>query len=148
LLKKRISSHPRAGIRQFSHTADLGFRLYGPTLAAVFCQAAHALYGVMTDRRKLRPRSYQEVVVEAADPESLLVEWLNHLLYLYDTTGFLGKKVEVLELTPCRLQALVWGEPLDPDRHELKSGIKAATYHNLAIKEVVDGWEATLVLDL
>jgi SHS2 domain-containing protein len=103
---------------------------------------------VATDRRQLRPRSCQEVVVEAADPESLLVEWLNHLLYLYDTTGFLGKKVEVPELPPCRLQALVWGEPLDPDRHELKSGIKAATYHNLAIKEVVDGWEATLVLDL
>jgi SHS2 domain-containing protein len=80
LLKKRISSPPRAGIRQFSHTADLGFRLYGQTLAAVFHQAAHALYGVMTDQRQLRKRSCQEVVVEAADKESLLVKWLHHLL--------------------------------------------------------------------
>ncbi|OPX20804.1 MAG: hypothetical protein BZ151_02170 [Desulfobacca sp. 4484_104] len=138
----------KSGYRLIAHSADLGFRLYGESLADIFVNAAHALYGVMTDRRKIRGLECREVVVEAPDVGDLLVEWLNQLLYLFDATGFLGRDIEVQEITSQRLQARLRGEPLDEERHQLNTGIKAATYHNLEFKETADGWQAKIILDI
>lgn len=142
--------HPsgRAGFRAISHTADVGFKLWGPTLADIFIQGALALTGLMTDRRRLRARQTVAVAIEAADQEMLLVDWLNHLLYLHDTQNFLPRVIEIRELSPFRLRAQLRGEPLDPQRHVLKTGVKAATYHQLAIKPTPSGWEARIIFDL
>jgi SHS2 domain-containing protein len=137
-----------AGFRSISHTADVGFRLWGPTLADIFQQGALALTGLMTDRRRLRARRTLEVVVEGLDQEMLLVEWLNHLLYLYDTESFLPRRIEVLEITPTRLRARLHGEPLDPQRHILKTGVKAATYHQLTLTPPPPRWQARVIVDL
>ncbi|MFP3866749.1 MAG: archease [Desulfobacteraceae bacterium] len=142
------SKKSQSGYRLLSHTADLGLRLYGDTLADLFANAARGLYGVMTDRRGIRPLIRQEVEVEAADSGALLVEWLNQLLYLFETTGFLGREIEIKEVTANRLRASLKGEPLDLERHRLNTGIKAATYHNLEIKETAGGWQATIILDI
>ncbi len=124
------------------HTADAGFKLWGETLADIFVQGAQALYSLMTDRRRLQNRQVMEVEVAALDQEALLVDWLNHLLYLNDTKGFFAKHIEILELSPQRLKARLAGEELDPQRHILKTGVKAATYHHLAISRNNGGWEA------
>ena len=84
----------------------------------------------------------------ASDRESLLVDWLNHLLYLFDIDGFLGRDFQVESLTPGSLEARVTGETFDPARHPSRTGVKAATFHQLSIVPVQDGWEATVVLDL
>ncbi len=138
----------RSGFRAVPHTADVAFKLWGPTLADIFIQGALALTGLMTDRRRLRAHQTREVKIEAADQEMLLVEWLNHLLYLYDAENFLARRIHIQEMSPTLLRATLQGEPLDPDRHILKSGVKAATYHQLAITPTADGWQARIVFDL
>lgn len=136
------------GFRSVPHTADIGFKLWGTTLADIFVQGSQALYSLMTDRRRLRGRQTITVEVEAPDQEALLVDWLNHLLYLYETKNFLARKIEILEISTTRLKARLAGEELDPERHILKTGIKAATYHGLAIRSDHGGWEATIIFDL
>jgi protein archease len=76
------------------------------------------------------------------------VDWLNHLLYLNDTKGFFAKQIEILELSAQRLKARLAGEELDFRRHLLKTGVKAATYHHLAISRTNGGWEARIIFDL
>lgn len=102
----------------------------------------------MTDRRGLKPLETKEITVTAPDREALLVAWLNHLLYLYDTEGFLGRDFKVVELNPEKLTARAQGEIFDPERHVSKTAVKAATYHQLEISRTPDGWQATVVLDL
>jgi SHS2 domain-containing protein len=138
----------QSGFRPVSHTADAAFKLWGETVADIFVQGARALYGLMTDRRRLRVRQVMEVEVESLDQEALLVDWLNHLLYLYDTKSFLAREVEILEMTTTRLTARLSGEELDLQRHVVKTGVKAATYHHLAIHRTVDGWKASIIFDL
>ncbi len=140
--------HKTSGFRSVSHTADVAFKLWGETLADIFVQGAQALYGLMTDRRRLRVQQVMEVEVEALDQEALLVDWLNHLLYLYDTKSFLAREIEILEISTTRLKARLAGEELDPQRHILKTGVKAATYHHLAIHRTDGGWEASIIFDL
>ncbi len=142
---------PRKSVRKYRslpHTADLGLRIWGGSLPELFENAAGALTATMTDRRQLRPRQTRDIFVEAPDREALLVAWLNHLLYLYDVDGFLGRDFHVLNLSSTSLEAQARGEIYDPERHVGKTAIKAATYHRLAITPRDHGWQATVILDL
>lgn len=142
---------PNPGHRPYwtlSHTADLGLRIWGATLKELFANAGKALMATMTDRRRLRLQEYRDIAVEAPDREALLVAWLNHLLYLYDIDGFLGRDFDLFDLTPERLTARARGEIFDPERHVSNTAVKAATYHRLAIAQTADGWQATVILDL
>jgi SHS2 domain-containing protein len=134
--------------RQLAHTADVGYRLRGNSLAEIYVNAAEALVAIITDRRRLRLRETRDITVEAPDREALLVAWLNHLLYLYDVDGFLGRDFEILELQDERLRARARGEAFDPERHVGKTAVKAATYHHLEITPRDHGWQATVILDL
>jgi SHS2 domain-containing protein len=147
-VNKKLRPQKISGFRPMSHTADAAFKLWGETVADIFVQGAQALYGLMTDRRRLQARQVMEIEVEALDQEALLVDWLNQLLYLYDTKSFLAREVEILEISTTRLRARLLGEELDPLRHILKTGVKAATYHHLAINRSDDGWEASIIFDL
>ena len=146
--KKPATSPRRRPYRQLPHTADLAWRLWGKDLPELFENAGRALSATLTDRRYLRRRATREVRLAAIDREALLVDWLNHLLYLFDLDGFLGRDFQVESLTPERLKARVTGESFDPARHPSRTGVKAATFHQLSIVPVKDGWEATVVLDL
>jgi len=137
-----------APYRQLAHTADVAWRIRGDSLSELFENAGGALVATLTDRRFLRGAEVRDLTVEAPDLEGLLVDWLNHLLYLFDVEGFLGREFKVLALTPQRLQAKVRGEIFDPGRHPEKTGVKAATYHHLEIKRTRRGWQATVILDL
>jgi SHS2 domain-containing protein len=137
-----------SGFRSVPHTADAAFKLWGETAADIFIQGAQALYSLMTDRRRLRARQVMEVEVEAPDQEALLVDWLNHLLYLYDTKGFVAREIEILKISATRLKARLAGEELDLQRHTVKTGVKAATYYHLALARKDDGWEASIIFDL
>ena len=120
----------------------------GKDLPELFENAGRALSATLTDRRYLRRRATRTVRLTAIDGEALLVDWLNHLLYLFDIDGFLGRDFQVETLTPERLEARVIGESFDPTRHPERTGVKAATYHQLSIVPAGDGWQATVVLDL
>ena len=146
--KKTEISPRRRPYRQLPHTADLAWRLWGASLPELFENAGRALSATLTDRRYLRRRTTREVSLTSADREALLVDWLNYLLYLFDIEGFLGRDFQVESLTDEHLEARVTGESFDPARHPERTGVKAATYHQLNIVPVEDGWQATVVLDL
>ncbi|MGD0828007.1 MAG: archease [Desulfobaccales bacterium] len=137
-----------AKYRQLPHTADLAWRIRGQSLGELFENAAGALTATMTDRRYLRRRERRNIELESPDREALLVDWLNHLLYLFDVEGFLGREFHLTALSERRLKATAWGEVFDPERHPEKSAVKAATYHHLEIRPWGDGWQATVILDL
>lgn len=138
----------RPKYRQLPHTADLGWRIWGESLPELFENAAAALVSTLTDRRSLKLSETREISLESVDREALLVDWLNHLLYLFDVDGFLGRQFRVELLTNRRLRARVRGEVFDPTRHPEKTAVKAATYHQLQIVREGGGWRATVILDL
>jgi SHS2 domain-containing protein len=148
-MKQRGSPRRRqANYRQLSHTADLAWRIWGASLTELFENAGGALSATLTDRRTVRRQETRQVSLEAPDREALLVDWLNHLLYLFDIEGFIGREFRVASLSPVRLEAQALGEIFDPARHPQKTAVKAATYHHLEITPKNRGWQATVILDL
>jgi SHS2 domain-containing protein len=115
------------------HTADIGLTAYGKNLAEAFSNAAYGLFSIITDLRKVRKHESRVVELEEKDPEDLLFEWLNHLIYLFDAEGLIFRECDVLEFDGQKMKALCCGEKVDPGRHEIKTGVKAATYHMLKV---------------
>ena len=132
----------------FDHTADIGIRAFGPDLPEAFCNAAKGMFSLITDLRKVRSSHKIGVEIAAGDRSSLLMDWLNELLYHFDAEQLLLKKFAISELTNTGLKAECWGEPVDRSRHQLKRGIKAATYHGLKIETAPGGYQIEIILDL
>ncbi|MGQ4808038.1 Protein archease [Candidatus Entotheonellaceae bacterium PAL068K] len=131
-----------------SHTADLGIIAYGRDLPELFSHAAWALFDLISDATTVRPRQTASVTIESIDLEDLLVRWLSELLYLYDTQRMLYSIITVTSLEPTRLSATLQGERLDPARHPIDTELKAVTYHQVAVVQVGERWQARVIFDL
>jgi SHS2 domain-containing protein len=97
-----------------------------------FANAAYGMFAVMTDLRKVREIDSRHFSLKAGDMESLLFEWLNHLLYILDVEHLLFKKFEV-KIDKLSLTATYSGEKFDPERHKILIGVKSATYYLLEV---------------
>ena len=115
------------------HTADTGLIAYGNNLAEAFVNAAYGLFSIITELNKVREVESLPVMLSAEDTESLLFTWINHLIYVFEVEHLLFKRFDIPELTEHNLRATCWGERYDPSRHQLKLGVKSATYHMLKI---------------
>jgi len=115
------------------HTADTGLAAYGNNLAEAFANAAYGLFSIITELNKVREVESRSVAVSAGDAESLLFEWLNHLIYVFDVEHLLLKRFNITEFTGHNLKATCRGETYNSSRHHLKLGVKSATYHMLKV---------------
>ncbi len=136
------------------HTADAAVRIRASTGAELFRDAARALLAIVLEPASVARVAALEAVpiqLEAEDGEALLVDFLNELIFLFDTRRFLAAEVEVTRLTlapPARIEAVLRGETYDPARHAARTEIKAATFHGMKIERSPEGFTADVVFDL
>lgn len=131
----------------FEHEADIGVRGRGATLAEAFAQAALALTAIVTDPTLVAPRIPVAIRCEAPDPEFLLVDWLNALIYEMATRHMLFSRYEV-RIEGDRLEATAWGEPVDRSRHQPAVEPKGATFTALQVARQGEEWIAQCVVDV
>ena len=117
----------------FEHTADIGIEATGHSLAEAFEQAALGMFGLMVQLDTVRPETIRTVQVDADDIEALLFEWLNTLIYHVDAENLLFSQFSITAFSGNHLSAVCRGEKYDPSRHEIKTVVKSATYHELTV---------------
>jgi SHS2 domain-containing protein len=131
------------------HTADIGIRAYGVDLSRAFINAARGMFSLVTDLDSVSEMLYRDVQVAAPDKEALLVEWLNELIFLFDTEMVLFSRFHVGTLSDTEIKSRCWGEKIDRSRHILKRAIKSATYHMLAVEQKTDyQWQVQVLFDI
>jgi SHS2 domain-containing protein len=132
----------------FEHTADLGLRVQADSFEGLLRDAARALFSVIVANldqvRLVQQKVWQ---LEGDSHEYLFFDWLNELLFTFDTERLLlaDFAVDVQGLT---LRATARGERLDPRRHQLEHEIKAITYHGLRVEQQGEGWFAEVIVDI
>lgn len=129
-------------------SGDAGIRAYGNTLEDLFRNAAMGMYSLITDTGGIEEKRDLFIEVKGHSLEGLLVSWLNELVFNFDTYYFIGKTVEITALHDNRLSAKLSGEDFDPERHERRLLIKAATYHQLSIEKKDSQWTANVIFDI
>jgi SHS2 domain-containing protein len=111
----------------------MGLVAYGKSLAEAFANAAYGLFSLIVEPNKVKEKESRKVTVQAQDAEGLLFNWINELIYIFEVERLLFKSFNITEFTGQSLEATCWGEKYDPSRHQLKTGVKSATYHMLKV---------------
>ncbi len=135
------------GWSHFHHQADIGVCGEGEGLEQAFSQAALAMIAVITDPGLVRPEKKVAIHCHAPDKELLLVDFLNALVYEMATRHMLFSRFDVA-ISENRLEACVWGEALDVQRHQPAVEVKGASYTALQVKEENGHWIARCVVDV
>lgn len=130
----------------FYHEADVGIRGIGATLDQAFAGAAQGMMAAIT-QAAIEPKQEITINCEAPEPELLLVDWLNALIYEIATRNMLFSDFEV-SIEGNRLVARCRGEPIDPARHHPGVEVKGATYTELSVRRQGDHWIAQTVVDV
>ncbi len=130
-------------------TADIGIRAFGSDWPEVYANAALGMFSLITKTDTVQEKLERNISVTAPDREVLLAEWLNELIFLFDTEMLLFSRFEITKLSASRIEARCFGEKVDRSRHELKRGIKSATYHRLKVEKLEDGrYQGEVILDI
>jgi SHS2 domain-containing protein len=136
----------------------------GRTLAELFANAARAMCDYGGETARVRPRETIRMHARAATLEDLLFSWLSEILFLTDAERWVFGVFEVSSIEQpfdyaqgkqpsgeaklWEIEAFGRGERFDKARHRARTYIKAVTYHQLAVRETRDGWQATVYLDV
>jgi SHS2 domain-containing protein len=125
-----------------SHTAEIELAIETQSEEDVFAEAAVA-FGELVGLDSNGERAEHDVTVESSDRDALLVQWLEELIFLADTEGFVPEGARDVRLDANAVRATLFGRhaPFEPL-------VKAATYHALRFVHEGGVWRAHVVLDV
>lgn len=132
--------------------ADVAFEAWDSTLEGLFKAAADATMNLMVaDLRTIAEREKRSIELEEEALDMLLFNFLQELIYYKDAQKLFLRVNEVhIEKTHghFKLRAEASGEELDPQKHDLGVDVKAVTLHQFQVKEIPEGWQASVILDI
>ena len=137
---------PEEPFVEIEHTADLALRVHGRDLPSLFVHAAQGMFHLMRypPNAEGSVRLTRAVALEALDLETLLVDWLDELLYLSERNAACLERFEITSLDTSSVRAIAQGaSPRYPTR-----SIKAVTFADLAIRQVGEGYETIVTFDV
>ncbi len=129
-------------------TADAGINAWGDTLEEAFTGAAEGLASLLADLPESSLKENAPVTVRGENLSSLLVGFLNELIFLEETQGLIPGKIKRLWINGNNLFATVLcakSGSVDPSE---RSHVKAATYHGLEIDQSGDRIEIKVIFDV
>ena len=135
----------------FEHKADIGIRGLGKTIEEAFCNTAKAMFSIMVDLNKVEPKVEVKISTNAASIEELLVYWLNELLSeaLAKNIIFCDFKASIRETANgFVIESVARGEKIEPEKHELKTEVKGATFSELKVERKNSKWLVQCVVDV
>jgi SHS2 domain-containing protein len=118
------------GFRQLPHMSDIYLEAWGPSLEKAFEQAGLALYRTLVLNAEDGDVA-RTVVAEGDDLHSLLYDWLEKLLLIFELDGIVGTGIEVKSLERdgiYRITARVTGVKYDRTVHIPGTAVKSPTY--------------------
>ena len=132
----------------FEHTADAGIRATSSTLSEAFNEVSLAFTEIITGGNLPDIKHNFKVELKATTLDSLLVNYISHLIYLFDTENFLVSSAAITVKTEsCTISGTLEGDFYDESKHGYGVEIKAVSYHMLKISEGPPS-EIVVILDL
>jgi len=130
-----------------NHTADIGIVAYGSDLSTLFHNAAAGMLSLMLKSVGRVHEVTRTVNLEAEDNETLLIAWLNELLYIIYTEKLVLHGFDIV-VDRGRVTAQCAGQRLKQGGPAITREIKAATYHNLKIDYKEGMYSARIIFDI
>ena len=130
------------------HTADIGIRGYGKTLPEALSNVAQGMVAAIHPLDQVEIQETREFGIQAVTLDDLIVQFLNHLLYLHEVEGFIPKKYQLKVSKSRIIQGIISGEKFNPAKHQIYDEVKAVTYHQLKVEHQDNEWMIQVICDL
>jgi SHS2 domain-containing protein len=105
-----------------------------------------ALKETITRNVKIASKIKKEINVEGKDSESLLYNFLEEFLFLLDSESFIFSRIENLNISKNKLNAVVYGDKME--NYGFTNDVKAITYSEMKIKKNNLGYSIVGVFDV
>jgi SHS2 domain-containing protein len=132
-----------SGFREIAHTADWELEVWAPDILGLLEQAAQGMYDLIAAQISKERRFTRQITLQFIEPEDLLIDFLNELLYLAESEELIFDHFHLV-IEGNQMHAKLVGAPIKSMAKE----IKAATYHHLNIVESNQGLYANIVFDV
>jgi len=139
---------PDKGYEFIEHTADIGIRAHGRTLAELVVRLAQGLTELIAEDSTLAPRQTRPIQLTAPSAEALLLVWLQELLFWFSAERFLGAQYALEQVTETSLRGEVRGDTFDPARHHGGTEVKGITRHQFSVEHTPTHWQARIIFDV
>jgi SHS2 domain-containing protein len=135
-------NQPETSIREILHTADEEIEVSGSSIEQLFFNAANGMLLLMGIVKKNRMLGKEKISLEENDLESLLVTFLNEIIYFVEQKKFpVNLKVSIKD------QQLECTFDVVPVISILKE-IKAVTFHHVKIRQIRNQFRTRVVFDI
>jgi SHS2 domain-containing protein len=155
------------------HTADVKFQAFGKTVEECFKNSALAMFNSMFDG-KIKSTINKKIKAKGKNYESLLYNFLEELLFLFDTEHFFISRIKKLEISldisdkkqlikkavKLNKKELANGDKDDTfilkaelvgdkaKNYEIHLDVKAITYNEMFVRQEKDKWVSQVVVDV
>jgi SHS2 domain-containing protein len=131
------------------HTSDVGVLARGADREEALIAASHGLVSLLVDPTPFRPLEERFFDAPGPDEAAQIVNWLNEILFFFDTEGMVFVEFAVDSWTSEKITGRAKGERFDAARHEFRTAVKAATYHQFESRATPGGgWELRVFVDV
>ncbi len=131
-------------------TADAAIEARGDTLEELFSASAMATFTVMVDTDGVQPETGKVLHLENSEIDGLLFDWLSEIIYLKDSEFMVFSKfdIKITKDKDYSLNADIFGEEINPSKHDFKCDVKAITFHLFDVYKKDEKWISRFILDL
>ena len=128
------------------HTADVGILVRGETLEEFFAEAARGMFAILCESTPEGEAIVHEINLNANDIESLLVNFLSELLFLFESKSFVPREFQFHHIDEGSLDVVCIGAIAPKPFYGTE--IKGITHHMLEVESTPNGLEARIYFDL
>ena len=125
------------GYRYLEHTTDAFIEITANTLEEAFENAGISVVDTIVDIKSVKEKIEKRMEISGKDLSYLLYNWLEEIIILTITEGFVTKRfsVKLEKNNGYKLVATLNGEEMDFEKHHFKVEVKAPTFHLMEIKQ-------------
>jgi SHS2 domain-containing protein len=116
---------------------DAFIEVIGANLEEAFANAGISVVDTIVDIKLVEEKTEKNIQVSGNDLNNLLYNWLEEIIILTITEGFVTKRfnVKIIKNGNYEIVATAFGEEINFEKHHFKVEIKAPTFHLMEIKQ-------------
>ena len=126
----------------------MGIRVRAGSLPELVDPATRALYAAIGDLVPVVGESSESFRIDGEDAATILRDYLGELLVRFERDGRMVTRVDVPRFDDRQLRVVATLSSVDAEGSEYLREVKAITYHELAIRPIDGGYEATFIVDI
>ncbi len=130
------------------HATGIKFKAYGDTVEEMFENSALAMFAAMNEEDKIASTKQLKIKVKGKDMESLLYNFLEELISMFNSEKFFLSKIRDIRLDHKTFKMIAKISGDDAKNYGLNHNVKSVIYKEMSIKKENKKWVAEIVLSV